>query len=545
MDDAIEGWKSRHPEVDLGPRPTLSGLPVDGVHGPREVDTDRRYLDEVGFPGEYPFTRGIAAGMHRDEPWVMGMYSGRASPAATNLRIRALLAGGQRGFSVALDLPTQCGLDSDHPLAVGEVGKVGVPIDSAEDMTVLLDGIALDDVSQIRTTANAIGPLAVALFVVAAERNGYRSGDFKVLLQNDVLKEYLARGTYIFPPRAGLRASVDVIEYCTRDVPHWEPIEFCGYHIRDAGSSAVQELAFAFANGREYLDAATARGLVVDDFAANVYLFLSAHIDLLEEVAKFRAARRLWARLLRDEYGATLDETCAAKIFVYTLGSVQAAREPLTNVARIGFQALAAALGGVQTLATSSYDEALQLPSAEAAHLSLRTQQVVAYETGVTRTADPLGGSYVVEHLTDQMEAAVQLELARIAEQGGALAALESGWLRHELDEEAYRQQLDVEHGRRTVVGVNRFVREDQPIELGAIVGEDDGVEAEQVERLVRWREQRDGAATDDCLHRVAVAAAGTENIVPAVIDAVRARATVGEVTDALASVWGLARSRG
>jgi methylmalonyl-CoA mutase, N-terminal domain len=541
---AYDAWAAEHlpPGAAGGVRTTRSGLVVEPVYTPLDAPTawGDDHLRRVGFPGSFPFTRGIHATMYRREPWVMGMYSGRASPSATNRRIRDLLANGQRGFSIALDLPTQNGLDSDHALAEGEVGKVGVPIDTINDMVELLDGIDLGAVSQIRTTANAIGPVAVALLVAAAEVNGHRPSDFRVLLQNDVLKEYLARGTYIFPPRAGLEFSVDVVEYCARHLPHWEAIEFCGYHIRDSGASAVQELAIALSNGRQYLDAALRRGLAIDDFAGGIYLFLSAHIDLLEEVAKFRAARRLWAHLLRDEYGSTNDVVCAAKIFVYTLGSVQTAEEPLNNIVRIAYQALAAALGGVQTLATSSWDEALRLPSEDAARLGLRTQQVLAYETGVCAVADPLGGAYAIERLTDDLEAAVKAEMARIDAQGGALAALESGWLRREIDEQAYATQLRIERGELPVVGVNTFVHEGGADFDGDGAGADD-FEAEQRERLARVKAERDSARVERRLEDVALAARTGTNTVPAVVEAVHAEATVGEICDALASVWGRA----
>jgi methylmalonyl-CoA mutase N-terminal domain/subunit len=545
---AHDAWVRQHrnPSGDEPVRATRSGLVLEPVYTPLDVPAardERAYVERIGFPGSFPFTRGITPTMYRDQPWVMGMYSGRASPSATNRRIRDLLANGQRGFSVALDLPTQNGLDSDHTLAEGEVGKVGVPIDTVDDMTELLDGIVLSSVSQIRTTANAIGPLAVALFVAAAEINGYRPDEFRVMLQNDVLKEYLARGTYVFPPRAGVEFSVDVIEYCARELPHWESIEFCGYHIRDSGSSAVQELAIALSNGREYLDAALRRGLAIDDFAGGIYLFLSAHIDLLEEVAKFRAARRLWARLLRDDYGSLDDRVCAAKIFVYTLGSVQTAAEPLNNVVRIAYQALAAVLGGVQTLATSSWDEALQLPSEHAARLGLRTQQILAFETGLRSVADPLGGSYAIERLTDELEAATLAEMARIAERGGAIEALESGWLRREIDEHAYATQLMIERGELPVVGVNTFVQDGQEQADG--FADEDGsaedFEAEQRERLAIVKSKRDSTRVLNSLDAVVGAAAARRNTVPSIIDAVHAHATVGEICTALASVWGRA----
>jgi methylmalonyl-CoA mutase, N-terminal domain len=523
---------------------TRSGLTVQPVYTPLDAPqvAGENYADQIGLPGEFPFTRGISPTMYRGGPWVMGMYSGRASPSATNQRIKDLLATGSRGFSVALDLPTQNGLDSDHPLSEGEVGEVGVPIDTINDMVDLLDGIPLDQVSQIRTTANAIGPIAVALFVAAAEVNGFRGRDFKVLLQNDVLKEYLARGTYMFPPRAGLEFSVDVIEYCARELPHWEPIEFCGYHIRDAGSSAVQELAISLSNGREYIASALRRGLHIDEFAQGIYLFLSAHIDILEEVSKFRAARRLWAHLMRDEYGSTDDDTCAAKLFVYTLGSVQAAREPLNNIVRIAYQALAAALGGVQTLATSSYDEAFRIPSEHAARLGLRTQQILAYETGICSTSDPLGGSYAIERLTDELEAATLHEMGRIEAEGGALAALESGWLRREINDFAYRTQLRIEREELPIVGVNKFVQNDDDEEF-----DDDGphhdFESEQRERLASVKASRNATLVSEALSEVVATAAASRNTVPAIIAAVHAQATVGEICSALSSVWGRASS--
>ena len=359
----------------------------------------------------------------------MGQYSGVASAAETNKRIRSLLEQGQRGFSVALDLPTQNGLDSDHPLAQGEVGRVGVPIDTLADMETMLERISLDQVAQIRTTANAIGPIAVALFVAAAESLGYSPDTFRVLLQNDVLKEYLARGTYVFPPRPALRFAVDVVEYCATNLPTWEPIEFCGYHIRDSGSTAVQEVAIALANGIEYLNAAIERGLDIDSFAPSVYLFFSARLDLFEEVAKFRAARRMWYTLLKRPLRREAPESLRANIFCYTLGSPQTAQEPLNNIVRISYQALAAVLGGVQTLATSSYDEALGAAVGRGrAHCPSHPADPGVRDRGA-RTADPLGGSYFVERLTDDFEAAAWAYLGRIEEQGGALCALESGWL--------------------------------------------------------------------------------------------------------------------
>lgn len=516
---------------------TLSRLPI----APLYTDRDLAGLDpetDLGLPGEFPFTRGVVPGMYRERLWVMGQYSGFGSPRDTNKRIRQLLAQGQLGFSVALDMPTQLGLDSDDPRSEGEVGRVGVPIDSLQDMVELLDGIPLDEIRQIRTTANAIGPLAVALFVAGAEAHGFRGDDFKVMLQNDVLKEYVARGTFIFPPDHGLRFSVDVIEHCANHLRNWEPIEFCGYHVRDSGSDAVQEVAIAVANGIEYIDAALARGLEIDEFAESLFMFLSAHLDLFEEVAKFRAARRLWARMLRDRYGAS-EDACRLNLFCYTLGSPQTAQEPLNNIVRIAYQAMAAILGGVQTLATSAYDEAVQLPNDEAVRISLRTQQILAYETGVARTADPLAGSYLVEELTNQLEAAILAKLDVIEEQGGALEALKKGWIARELEDEAYRQQKAIEAGERTVVAVNRFQQEDDGGGLRHRHRIDPALERDAVERLRALRERRDGLRVDAALERLRAAAEAEANSVEPILEAVRAEATVGEIFATLKSVWG------
>lgn len=525
---------------------TASGIPVHPVHTPAHTQGDDPdgHAARLGLPGEAPYTRGPTAGMYREKLWVMGQYSGRSSPRETNRRIRALLAQGQRGFSIALDLPTQNGYDSDHPMARGEVGRVGVPIDTLRDVEDLLDGIALDQVAQIRTTANAISPIAVALLVAAAEKKGHRPDQFRVMLQNDVLKEYVARGTYIFPPRHGLQFSVDVIEYCATHLPHWEPIEFCGYHIRDSGASAVQELAIAFANGIEYMDAALARGLKVDQFAPSVFMFLSAYLDIFEEAAKFRAARRIWSRLLESRYGATDPASKALNIFVYTLGGALTAQEPLNNVVRVAYEALAAVLGGVQTLATSSYDEALGVPSDAAATLALRTQQILAYETGVTRTADPLGGSYFVEYLTDEIERQVRDYLDRIADRGGVLATIESGWLQAELSDGAYRQQLSVEDGTRTVVGVNRFAGDGTPTPVAQPSTEDSAAaEAAQIRRLQAVKRDRDDTVVTTTLAALRTAADRGDNTVPPILDAVRAYATVGEICAVLTDVWGRHRA--
>jgi methylmalonyl-CoA mutase, N-terminal domain len=539
-----KAWTSAHEgEFDGGEIAgvTSSGLPVAPVYTPSDSPSSNpaNYLRRLGLPGEEPYTRGRRAGMYRERLWVMGQYSGQSSPRETNRRIKELLARGQKGFSVALDLPTQNGYDSDHPMARGEVGRVGVPLDTLQDMEDLLDGIDLANVSQVRTTANAIGPLAIAFIIVAAENKGRSPKDFKVMLQNDVLKEYFARGTYIFPPRHGLQFSVDAVEYCARNLPHWEPIEFCGYHVRDSGSTAVQELAIALANGIEYIEACLRRGLHIDDFAHSAYMFLSASVEVFEEAAKFRAARRIWHRLMTERYGAQKPETSALNIFAYTLGGALSAQEPMTNVVRVAYEALAAILGGAQTLATSSYDEALGLPSAEAAQLALKTQQVLAYETGVTRTADPLGGSYYLEYLTDELERQVYRYLEHIAEIGGMLEAIDSGEIQGELSEQAYRHQREIDSGERIVVGLNRFVSTGEGISVTAARVDSEAAEREQIERLRAIRERRDAQAVDQRLSAVRAAAVAGENTIPSIIDAVRVYATLGEICGVLTEVWG------
>ncbi len=519
---------------------TSSGIPVAAVHAP----TDGATPAAIGQPGQYPYTRGIDSQLYRDKTWVMGQYSGYSSPRETNARIKQLVAAGQRGFSVALDLPTQIGLDSDDPRSLGEVGRVGVPIDSLADMEDLLDGIDLSQIDQIRTTANAIGPIAVSLFIAAAEAKGVQPESFRLLLQNDSLKEYVARGTYIFPPRAALKFSVDVMEYCARSQPTWEPIEFCGYHIRDSGSTAVQELGVALANARGYLDEARSRGVDIAKLAPHLYLFLSAGMDIFEEVAKFRAARRMWAHMMHTEYD-TPEDACGLRIFSYTLGSALHAVEPKNNVMRVAYEALAAALGGVQTLATSSFDEALGLPSEEAVHMSLRTQQVLAYETGVRRTVDPLGGSYYVEWLTDEIERQVVEYMAKIEERGGCLAVLDSGWLEQDITDASYRLQSGVEDGSRPVVGVNmlRSARAEQGEPAVAFALRDEAAD-EQIERLAQLRARRDDARVRESLAQLRAGAEAGENTVPLLLDAVRAYATIGEMCAVLKGIWGEAGAR-
>lgn len=546
MSSAREDWQKRVHDADVPETSTSpAGLPVSLLYSPPPEREDEHFRQRVGYPGQPPFVRGVDPIMYAREPWVMGMYSGKVSPSETNRRIKRLLAQGQQGFSIALDLPTQNGLDSDDPLAIGEVGKVGVPLDTVEDMIDLLDGIPLDKVAQIRTTANAIGPIMLALFVVAAEYHGYSPTDFRVMIQNDSLKEFVARGTFVFPPEPALKFSVDVIEYCSEHLPRWEPIEFCGYHIRDSGATAVQELAVSFGNAIAYLDEAVGRSLHIDDFGPSLFAFLGADIDIFEEVAKFRAARRIWDRIVSERYGAQDPRTRALNIFCYTLGSTQTAQEPFNNIARVAYQALSAILGGVQTLASSSYDEALQIPSDHAAHVSLRTQQILAYETGVTRSIDPLGGSYYVESLTDDVEAAVWAELEKIEAQGGAASVIASGWLQNYLGDAAYAMHRAIESGERRIVGVNAFTG-NVPVEpeLRTAKGSSDTLEDEQAQRLKAVRAARDEQHVSQALAQVTDAAAAEKNTVVPIIAAIRARASVGEVCSALAEHWGWYRDR-
>ena len=484
-------------------------------------------------PGRYPYTRGIS-----DDPgvWTMGQYAGFGTARETNARFRSLLDQGLTGFSVALDLPTQMGLDSDAPSARGEVGKVGVAIDSLADIEVLMEGIPLERISQVRTTANSIGYIWAALFEALAAKRGVDPGDFGMFIQNDVLKEYFARGTQIFPAPAGLKLSVDVIEHVARKIPRWVSLAMSGYHIRESGSDAVQEIAFTFSNARAYLDAAIARGLSVDDVAPTLFTFLSSNMDFLPEIAKFRAARRVWARLIREEYGAKDPRSEQLRIFVFTAGSSLTAQQPLNNVVRTSVEALAAALGGVQTMHVCAYDEALGVPTETAATLALHTQQIVAFETGVTTMVDPLGGSVVLEAMTDDLERRIRDEMERISNRGGALECIESGYFAESLSDSAYAQAQAVDSGDRTVVGVNSFVTDPVAFDVFAI---DPESERAQVANLERVKAERDEAAVAAGLNSLQVAAEAGDNVVPACVEAVQAYATVGEIADVLRGVHG------
>jgi len=489
--------------------------------------------DGTEHPGEFPYTRGISA---EPGPWIMGQYAGFGTAAETNLRFRALLDAGVTGFSVALDLPTQMGLDSDDPAAAGEVGKVGVAIDSLADIEILMDGIPLERISQVRTTANSIGYIWAAMFVALAEGRGLDPNSFGMFIQNDVLKEYIARGTQIFPPGPSLRLSVDVLEYVARHLPRWVPLAVSGYHIRESGSDPVQEIAFTFANARAYLDAAVGRGVPIDAVAPTLFTFLSAGMELLPEVAKFRAARRVWAKLIRERYAPHDPRSEQLRIFVFTAGSSLTAQQPLNNVVRTTIEAIAAALAGVQTMHVCAYDEAVGVPTEAAATLALRTQQIVAFETGLTETLDPFGGSFAIEELTAGLASRIEKLLAEIESRGGALACIESGWFSNELAESAYRHAQAIEAGAKPVIGVNRFASPSEPI---AVFHGDPAGEERQRESLKAVRQRRSQADVARCLDLVEQAARSGENVVPACVEAVKVYATVGEIVGRLRSVFG------
>jgi methylmalonyl-CoA mutase, N-terminal domain len=520
-------------------RTTRSEIPVrpfyTGDDAPASAGGDE-YRRRLGDPGEFPYTRGLYREMYRKRLWTMRQYAGYSSAAESNRRYRYLLEHGTTGLSVAFDLPTQIGYDSDHPVARGEVGRVGVAVDSIADMRRLFDQIPLGRVTT-SMTINATAPILLALYLAVAEEQGVDWGEVGGTLQNDILKEYAARGTYIFPPGPSLRLVTDVIAFCAERVPRWNPISISGYHMREAGSTAVQEVAFTLANGLEYVDAALGRGLAIDDFAPRLSFFFNAHNHFLEEVAKFRAARRLWAELVRERYRPADERSCWLRFHTQTAGSTLTAQQPDVNVVRVAIQALAAVCGGTQSLHTNARDEALGLPTEDSARLALRTQQVIAHESGVAEVADPLGGAWVIEAWTDEIVARSRAYVDRILELGGARRAIEKGFQQREIAEAAYRFQRDVEEGRETVVGVNAHAESGgAPQEVLTI---DPAIEESQVERLVAFRAGRDGEAVAAALAALEAAARGDANLMPPILDAVRAEATLGEIADALRRVFG------
>jgi methylmalonyl-CoA mutase N-terminal domain/subunit len=532
---AIATSAERRPSVA-----TTSERPVNDVYTGADLGDAWDPDAALGLPGEYPFTRGVQATMYRSRFWTMRQYAGFATAAETNERFRYLLSQGQTGLSVAFDLPTQMGYDSDAPEAEGEVGRVGVPVSSLADMETLFDGIPLAEVST-SMTINATAPILLALYVAAAERQGAPRSSVSGTTQNDILKEYIARGTWIYPPRHSMRLVTDVFEFASRELPRWNTISISGSHMREAGASAAQELAFTLADGIAYVEAAVSRGLAVDDFAPRLSFFFAAWSELFEEVAKFRAARRMWARIMRERFGARNPKSMMCRFHTQTAGSSLTAQSIDNNVVRTTLQALAAVLGGTQSLHTNSRDEALALPTADAARLALRTQQIIAYEAGVTETPDPLAGSWFVESLTNDLEAAAQAYLDEIDAMGGTLPAIEGGFQQRQIQESAYRVQREIEREDRIVVGVNRF-RDGDAGAPPPIQRIDPEGERRQVESLRRVRAERDGAAWEGVMRRLEDEARGQANLLPPIIEAVGSYATVGEISDRLRAVWGVHR---
>ena len=495
-----------------------------------------KHAETIGLPGEFPYTRGIQPTMYRGRLWTMRQYAGFGSAAETNRRFKYLLENGQTGLSVAFDLPTQLGMDSDHPLAAGEVGKVGVSIDTLRDMETVFNGIPLDRVST-SMTINATAAILLAMYIAVAKKQGVSPKVINGTTQNDILKEYIARGLYIYSPAFSLRLITDIFAYCEHEVPNWNTISISGYHIREAGATAIQELAFTFANAIAYVEAALEAGLDIDSFAPRISFFFDTHNGFLEEIAKFRAARRIWARIMREGFHAKNPRSWMLRFHAQTAGSSLTAQQPDNNIVRVTIQALAAVLGGAQSLHTNSKDEALAIPTAEAARLALRTQQIIAYESGITNTVDPVGGSFAIEALTDEFEKEVEANLQRIKDLGGMLAAIESGWIQAQIHESAYEYQKSIESKARIVVGVNEFrMDEEQKIPIHMT---DPSLEAAQIESLARQRESRDNRAVQAAIADLEQAARGPQNLMPYIIRGVEAYASIGEISDAFRRIHG------
>jgi methylmalonyl-CoA mutase N-terminal domain/subunit len=515
---------------------TGSGMEVDRVYLPKQETADD-YLENLGFPGEYPFTRGVQPTMYRGRLWTMRQYAGFGSAEESNKRYKYLLEQGQTGLSIAFDLPSQIGYDSDHPMARGEVGKVGVAVDTLKDVEILFDGITLDTVST-SLTANATAPVLLGMYLALAEKQGVPADKLKGTIQNDILKEYVARGTYIFPPKPSMRLINNTFEYCSKNVPNWNTISISGYHIREAGSTAVQEVAFTIANGIEYVKNALGIGLDVDDFAKRLSFFFNAHNDLLEEVAKFRAARRIWAQIMKKKFRAKNPKSMMMRFHTQTGGSTLTAQQPDNNIIRVTIQTLAAVLGGTQSLHTNSKDEALALPSEDSVRTALRTQQIAAHESGVTETVDPLAGSYYVEELTDKICSEVYTYLEKIDRMGGMVRAIEKGYVQKEIQDSAYRYQREVEEGKRIVVGVNKYQTEGEPPK--DLLKLDPKVQELQLSKLEEVKRSRDREAVDSSLTKLRNAAEDDrENLIPPILEAVKVYATMGEICDQLRAVFG------
>lgn len=515
---------------------TNSDIEINRLYTPLDLQ-DWDYDDKLGYPGQYPFTRGVQPTMYRGRLWTMRQYAGFGTAIESNKRYKYLLEQGQTGLSVAFDLPTQIGYDSDHPLSEGEVGKVGVAIDSLKDMEILFDGIPLDKVST-SMTINAPASVLLAMYIAVAEKQGVSKDKLRGTIQNDILKEYIARGTYIFPPKPSMRLITNIFEYCSKEVPKWNTISISGYHIREAGATAVQEVAFTLADGIAYVEAAIKAGLDVDDFAPRLSFFFNAHNNLLEEVAKFRAARRLWARIMKERFNAKNPKSMMLKFHTQTAGSTLTAQQPDNNIVRVAIQALAAVLGGTQSLHTNSRDEALALPTEESVRIALRTQQIIAHESGVADTIDPLAGSYYIESLTDRIEKEAMEYIRKIDELGGAVSAIEKGYIQKEIQDSAYRYQMEVESGEKIVVGVNKFqIEEDTHKDILKV---DLEVERVQRENLIQLRKERNNEEVNNKLEALREAAKDSSvNLMPYILDAVKTYATLGEICDVLREVFG------
>ncbi|HPB61045.1 MAG TPA: methylmalonyl-CoA mutase family protein [Rectinema sp.] len=530
----VEKANEKHPERKKQ-FVTGSNAPINRVYTPLD-QKDFDYAKQLGFPGEFPFTRGVQPTMYRGRLWTMRQYAGFGTAEESNKRYKYLLEQGQTGLSVAFDLPTQIGYDSDHPLSEGEVGKVGVAIDSLEDMEVLFDGIPLDRVST-SMTINAPASVLLAMYIAMAEKQGVSAEKLNGTIQNDILKEYIARGTYIFPPEPSMRLITNTFEYCSKNVPNWNTISISGYHIREAGATAVQEVAFTLADGIAYVEAAIKADLDIDEFAPRLSFFFNSHNDLFEEVAKFRAARRIWAYIMRERFGAKNPKSWMLRFHTQTAGCTLTAQQPDNNIIRVTIQALAAVLGGTQSLHTNSRDEALALPTEEAVRIALRTQQIIAYESGVAETVDPLAGSYYIESLTDRIEKEALQYLKHIDDLGGAVKAIEQGYIQKEIQDSAYQWQMDVEKGERIIVGLNKFQIEEKPPK--GLLRVDPAVGERQKERLSALRARRNNNMVISALASLRNTARGTENLMFPILDAVRAYATLGEICEVLREEFG------
>ena len=515
---------------------SYSGIPIERVYTPLDIE-GFDYLSHLGFPGEYPYTRGVQPTMYRGRFWTMRQYAGFGTAKESNQRYKYLLSQGQTGLSIAFDLPTQMGYDSDNPLVSGEVGKVGVAIDSLEDMEVLFSGIPLDKVST-SMTINSTAAILLSMYMAIAEKQGISFNKLRGTIQNDILKEYIARGTYIYPPRPSMRLITDIFEFCSRNIPRWNTISISGYHIREAGATAPQEIAFTLADGITYVEAALSKGLNVDEFAPRLSFFFNAHNNLLEEVAKFRAARRMWAKIMRERFGAKNPKSMMLRFHTQTAGSTLTAQQPDNNIVRVTIQALAAVLGGTQSLHTNSRDEALSLPTEDSVRIALRTQQIIAYESGVPETVDPLAGSYFIEAMTNRIEKEAWEYIDKIDKMGGMIKAIEEGYVQKEIQDSAYQFQKEVEEKERIIVGVNEFkIEEDIKPKILKV---DPEIERLQIERLQELKKKRDNRAVKSALSTLKDKAKTDENLVPYIFDAVKAYATLGEISDVLRDVFGI-----